>query len=741
MLVSIVVPVYKVEKYLRQCLDSILSQTFRDFEVIVVDDGSPDGCPAIVDEYAAKDSRVVALHQPNGGYGKAVNAGIARARGKYVGIVESDDWIEPDMYARLVEAAERTGADLTRCTFFVFDGKRDTLWREVEELNRRDGETINPHEELDIFLYHSAPWCYLYRRELFRTVRLSESKGASYQDLTFVGEALLLSGSMAIVGRPMLHYRMENGQGSSSTGGGRNLMAIVDRCAELWSFMREHGFTDPRMTAMFVNKAVRAVNWFYERIDAAFRREFFDRLKDFFAPFAAGNGDVAWDEVPLEVRVWLWTVLAGRYDLSHPVLLQQPDAGRRAEEITREVMASIGTDLSGWTARLFGALSPVFPDAKKAILCAVDEKYLPYLSVCIASILHHASGGRKYDIVVFIDFDLDFADRTKFDSMLEGRPNVSIRFFDIRRHFTMPYFRSLFVDRHLSLATYYRFAAPYVLWNYARCLWLDCDTVACEDVAALLDADIGDCCVGGCRDLAVTADIFVLFRNALAYLKTLGFRHEKDYICAGVMLFNLEKFRKDGIVTKLLKTCAAHRFRMHDQDGINLVCQDSIYLLDGKWNFIAQDNPSIYPKRMRPAIDAGIVRRDGVWHFAGGEKPWYHPWRECSFVWWRSARLSPYYEELLMDLSLMAAGVPRRRGLAAQRARARVIQAGGPDPGERKIKYFLPYGFMCRYVKNHYGIEVDKPLFCSKNPFVILWRLFKFSLPYGLVIRIAYRFS
>lgn len=741
MLVSVVIPVYKVEKYLRQCLDSVLAQTYRELEIILVDDGSPDGCPAIIDEYAAKDSRIVAIHQQNGGYGKAVNAGIALARGKYVGIVESDDYIEPDMYVRLVEAAERTGADLTRCTFSIFDGTRDSLWSEVEELNRRDGEVINPHEELDYFLYHSAPWCYLYRRELFDGIKLSESKGASYQDVTLVGEALLMSKSVAIVGRPLLHYRMENGQGSSCTGGGRNLMAIVDRCAELWEFMREHGFTDGRLKAMLMHKSVRAVNWFYERIDETFRREFFDRMVDFFSPFVDADADVDWNVVPLYERIWLWTVVAGRYDLSHPVLLQHPDAERNAEKILREVMTCVGGDLSGRTARLFGSLKPAFPDYPRAIVCALDEKYLPYLSVCIASILQHASAERKYDIVVLVDFDLDFADKVKFDSMLQGRRNVSIRFFDLRRHFTMPYFRSLFVDRHLSIAAYYRFAAPYVLFDHERCLWLDCDTVACEDVATLLDADIGDSCVGGCRDLAVTADIIVLFRNALAYLKSLGFRHEKDYICSGVMLFNLVRFRHDGIVKKLLETCAAHNFRMHDQDGVNLVCQDSIALLDGKWNFIAHDNPSIYPNGMQSAIREGIVDRNGIWHFAGGEKPWYHPWRECSFVWWRYARMSPYYEEMLMDLSLMQAGVPRRRGLAAQRSRARVIQSGGADPNERKIKYLLPYGFMCHYVRKHYGIEVDKPLFCSRNPFVILWRLFKFSLPYGLVIRIAYRLS
>lgn len=736
MLVSIVIPVYKVEKYLRQCLDSVLAQTLRDIEIVIVDDGSPDGCPAIVDEYAAKDSRIVAVHQANGGYGKAVNAGIARARGKYVGIVESDDYIEPDMYERLVEIAERTGADLTRCTFSVFDGKQDSLWSEVEELNRRDGEVIDPHEELGYFLYHSAPWCYLYRRELFEEVKLSESKGASYQDVTLVGEALLMTRSVAVVGRPLLHYRMENGQGSSCTGGGRNLMAIVDRCAELWEFMRAHGFTDRRFKAMFVYKSVRAVNWFYERIDEQFRREFFDRMVALFAPFADADAGVDWTEVPLQERTWLWTIIHGRYDLSHPVFLQHPEATGKADDILKEVMSSIGDDdASGRTARIFGTLPPAFPDSPRAILCASDEKYLPYLSVCIASLVHHASERKKYDIVVLVDFDVDFSDKTKFDSLIENRENVSIRFFDIRRHFMATYFRRLFVDRHLSLATYYRFAAPYVLWNHERCLWLDCDTVVREDVASLIEADIGDCCVGGCRDLAVTGRLFELFDKAIEYLNGIGFRHEKDYICSGVMLFNLDAFRQRGIVPKLLSTCAAHNFRMHDQDGVNLVCQDSIFQLDGKWNFIAQDNPGIYPKTMHPAINAGISRHDGIWHFAGSEKPWYNPWRECDFVWWRYARESPYYEGLVQEMVMAAMG-----GRQVNPRCTRAVLNGSRMPRERRIKYLLPYGFMCRYVKKRYGIEVDKPLFCSRNPFVVLWRLFKFSLPYGLVLRCACRY-
>lgn len=738
MLVSIVVPVYKVEKYLRQCLDSILAQTFRDMEIIVVDDGSPDGCPGIIDEYAAKDSRVVAVHQQNGGYGKAVNAGIARAKGKYVGIVESDDYIESDMYASLVEAAERTGADLTRCTFSIFDGKRDFLWDEVRELNARDGDVIDPHEELDYFLYHSAPWCYLYRRELFETVRISESKGASYQDLTLVAEAVLAARSVAVVGRPLLHYRMENGQGSSCSGGGRNLMAIVDRCEELKSYMEANGFSLPKYRAMFVRKAVRAVNWFYQRIDAEYRSEFFMRLRRLFSRVEETDPD--WFAVPLDEKLWLWTVIANREDLSWPVLLQQEPQMRSLKPIIEELMKTLNGEETDGVARMFGALSPAFADCSHALLMASDRNYLPYLSVCIASIVAHASDGRRYDFIVFVDFNLVDSERLKFDMMCEGRPNVSIRFYDIRRHFAYEYFRTLFVNRHLSLATYYRFAAPYVLSKYNRCLWLDCDTVALEDVASLFDTDLSGFCVGGCRDLAVTSSKIRLFRNAIAYLKSLGYRHENDYVCAGVLLFNLTRMRAQGVVAQLLKMSAAHEFRMHDQDALNLVCQDEMAILDDRWDFIAHENPPLYPQALQARIAGLTAQGRGIWHFAGAEKAWYAPWKLCNFIWWQAARLSPYYEELLLDLSMKTAGVSRRNSLSALRERVWFELAGRPNPGERKIKYLLPYGFMRWYVKSRYGLEVDVPLVgCPWS--VRLLMLFKLILPYGFVCRINGRYA
>ncbi|MBS4197580.1 glycosyltransferase family 2 protein [Lederbergia citri] len=115
--ISVIVPVYKVEPYLKMCIDSILAQTFTDFELILVNDGSPDRCGIICDRYAKKDSRITVIHKENGGLSSARNAGIKIARGKYIGFVDSDDYIDKKMYEILYDIAELHSSDVVLCDF------------------------------------------------------------------------------------------------------------------------------------------------------------------------------------------------------------------------------------------------------------------------------------------------------------------------------------------------------------------------------------------------------------------------------------------------------------------------------------------------------------------------------------------------------------------------------------------------------------------------------------------------
>ena len=115
-LLSVIVPVYKVEPYLRRCIDSIRTQTYQNLQIILVDDGSPDNCGSICDEYTELDSRIIAVHQKNEGLSGARNNGMLFAKGEYVSFVDSDDWLHPKMYEVLVNMIETYQLDIARCS-------------------------------------------------------------------------------------------------------------------------------------------------------------------------------------------------------------------------------------------------------------------------------------------------------------------------------------------------------------------------------------------------------------------------------------------------------------------------------------------------------------------------------------------------------------------------------------------------------------------------------------------------
>ena len=173
-LFSIIVPVYKTEKYLPKCIDSILNQTYNDFELILVDDGSPDNCPQICDKYARSDSRIKVIHKKNGGVSSARNLGISVARGTYIWFVDSDDYIEPFSLQRLFEVQNSYNAEL-----YVFNN------RSVCELST---ENINDFFRKYYFTYVLGfePWNKLYKRDVIKANNLQfDTQETIGEDLLF----------------------------------------------------------------------------------------------------------------------------------------------------------------------------------------------------------------------------------------------------------------------------------------------------------------------------------------------------------------------------------------------------------------------------------------------------------------------------------------------------------------------------------------------------------------------------
>ena len=143
-LISVIIPVYKVEKYLDKCIDSVINQTYNNLEIILVDDGSPDNCPKMCDEYAKKDKRIKVIHKENGGVGSARNKGIEKSTGDYITFVDSDDWIEKEFIHEMLDIANKYKADYVTCGYYrVYENKKEIINGNLEEIVIDSKEYVN----------------------------------------------------------------------------------------------------------------------------------------------------------------------------------------------------------------------------------------------------------------------------------------------------------------------------------------------------------------------------------------------------------------------------------------------------------------------------------------------------------------------------------------------------------------------------------------------------------------------
>lgn len=222
---SIIVPVYKAEKYLNRCVDSILAQTYKKTEVLLIDDGSPDKSGAICDEYAEKDNRVRVFHKPNGGVSSARNFGLKEATGEYIGFVDADDYIDPSMYDVLLSNLKKYDADISICGFFQEDpnGIFHRYW------NENITTTFNKEEQIVNLLsnkfYRCSIWDRIFKRELIEKIYFDESK-KHYEDLIFDYEAIKNS-KKAIYTSDPLYYYCANQYSASSVAFNDGTMDIV----------------------------------------------------------------------------------------------------------------------------------------------------------------------------------------------------------------------------------------------------------------------------------------------------------------------------------------------------------------------------------------------------------------------------------------------------------------------------------------------------------------------------------
>lgn len=216
--ISIIVPIYNVERYLDRCMQPLLHQTLHDIEIILVDDGSPDQCPNLCDDYARRDSRIKVIHQKNGGLGFARNSGLEIATGEYVAFCDSDDFVERNMYASLYEEAKASDADVVFSNFFI--ETRKGQWIENKEVSERTEWRGKEIEAFMLDMVASAPymkqerryqmsvWHSIYRRSIIEDhhLRFLSEREVGSEDFPFQMEFMKLAKKIVFIPTALYYY-------------------------------------------------------------------------------------------------------------------------------------------------------------------------------------------------------------------------------------------------------------------------------------------------------------------------------------------------------------------------------------------------------------------------------------------------------------------------------------------------------------------------------------------------------
>ena len=280
--VSIIMPSLNVVAYIRECIESAINQTLKDIEIICVDAGSTDGTAEILQEYAAKDSRIHFIHSDVRSYGYQMNLGLDAATGKYICILETDDFVIRDSYEILYTAAEQFGADIVRSDYFDLttkNGRINLVTKQISQDFSYYYRLICPNKEKEVYSFVMHNWTGIYNKEFLDKyhIRYNETPGASYQDNGFYFQVFSQTNKLVYIPRPCYCYRIDNP--GSSIHDKSKVYTMSEEYAFIRNFLANHPDFEQEVLPAFYSRLFRAHYQTYVRIQPEFKPEYCELMR------------------------------------------------------------------------------------------------------------------------------------------------------------------------------------------------------------------------------------------------------------------------------------------------------------------------------------------------------------------------------------------------------------------------------------------------------------------------------
>lgn len=284
--VSIIVPVYNVEKYLSFCLDSLVNQTFKDIEIICVNDGSTDNSTEVLEHYAGFDKRIKIINKENGGLSSARNAGLDAASGKYIAFVDSDDFVSHFLVERAYNFVQKKNADFAAFGFDYVVGNFLKLYESGFSFPKSLVGKCVYETDLNENFYtkiHPTAWCKFYSAKLIQNNNLRFCEDIIFEDLPFAAEVYLSANRMVYTNLPLYYYRAER-QGSILSRRDEKTVDFMTAIERVDDVFHKYGRFEKYKNALMQYNIQRSIHYFIT-VDGAYREKFFYSMKKYFSKF------------------------------------------------------------------------------------------------------------------------------------------------------------------------------------------------------------------------------------------------------------------------------------------------------------------------------------------------------------------------------------------------------------------------------------------------------------------------